>query len=441
MDIDQRLAALTRQMEGLLERDRVRGPSKASKIGQGPPMDDRGIYAGDDKARSPIAKRLRKSIYAKGGNVGELATAFALMGSRDPDDYRAGKAILESLGLGRSDLPEKSSSYSWTRGTRGDVADWSKATLGTTGTTGGYVLPNNLVDTVQKPATQQAVYSDLVTTVGGVSVRGVDMPYRLGAPPRASFQDWGTTKENLNETYGSYTATLGTLARIYDVSKQYLRFSAGAAEQDVMDELTKSMQLAENYYIIAGAGTGSVGVGDPTTGIYTALTAASSFNGYTTAFSSASQSTLLGSFAQAISQAAGALAKRSRDTTAVVVDANTYWEMLAQGTDTAGFWISPGTAPSGFSARENGGISLWGIPIYWDANLGTNAATKIAICGDWKAAKLYRGTEFRIDSSDVAGSRWDENLVGFRGEEEIGFNASTAVNIGAFQLITSAVAT
>ena len=32
------------------------------------------------------------------------------------------------------------------------------------------------------------------------------------------------------------------------------------------------------------------------------------------------------------------------------------------------------------------------------------------------------------------------NLIGFRGEEEIGFNASTPVSVGAFQLITSAIA-
>jgi len=70
-------------------------------------------------------------------------------------------------------------------------------------------------------------------------VRGVDQPYRTGAPTRMTAQDWGVTKENVDEAYGSYTATLTTFARIYDQGKQYVRFSAGAAEVDVIDELTK----------------------------------------------------------------------------------------------------------------------------------------------------------------------------------------------------------
>src|SRR5439155_5070975 len=111
----------------------------------------------------------------------------------------------------------------------------------------------------------------------GVAVRGVDQPFRLGAPARMTFQDWNTSKENVNETYGSYSANLGTLARIMDITKQYARFSAGAAEADVMDELTRAAILGENYYMIAGAGTGSVGSGDPTYGVYTGLNARPGF--------------------------------------------------------------------------------------------------------------------------------------------------------------------
>ena len=71
------------------------------------------------------------------------------------------------------------------------------------------------------------------------------MPYRTGAPARMAFQDWGATKQNVNEAYFSYTAILGTMARIYDISKQYARFSAGSAEQDVLDELTRAAILGE----------------------------------------------------------------------------------------------------------------------------------------------------------------------------------------------------
>jgi|GEM_PF-2039544 len=340
----------------------------------------------------------------------------------DIDTVNASKAKLEELGMIWLGVPQA-----------------SKATLGTTNATGGYVLPNNLVDTVVKPATQKAVLQNLVTVINGVSVRGVDQPYRLGAPTRMTFQDWGTTKENVNETYGSYTANLGTLARVMDISKQYARFSAGAAEVDVMDELTRAAILAENYYMIAGAGTGASGTGDPTTGVYTALNGTPTFLGYKGAFSGASNSTVAGSGAAAMAALLGSLAGRNREATAILVDSVTYWTMIAQGSDTAGFWVSPTGGPTGFTRTESGGLAFWGVPLFYDTNLGTNAATKVAIAADWKAFKLYRGMEFRIDSSDTAGDRWDKNLIGFRAEEEIGFNAMTAVHVGAAQMLTSVI--
>jgi HK97 family phage major capsid protein len=309
--------------------------------------------------------------------------------------------------------------------------------LGATGTTGGYVLPNNLVDTIQKPHVAAAIWSNIVVMRNGIAVRGVDTPYRLGAPARMTFQDWGATKENVNETYGSYTANLGTMARIIDVGKQYVRFSAGAAEADVMDELTKAATLGENYYLLAGAGTGSVGTGDPTTGIYTALAAV--FGAFTTTFSGASNSTIAGAAATGLSQAFGAMATRSRFPTAVVMDAVTYYKILTQGSDTAGFWLSP--AAGGLNINPaNGQLRMWDCPIYFDPNFDTNTGTtKRAIALDGSAFRAYRGLEFRIESSDQAGTRWDQNQIGFRGESELGFQAWAGVFVGAAQLIVALI--
>ena len=138
-------------------------------------------------------------------------------------------------------------------------------------------------------------------------------------------------------------------------------------------------------------------------------------------------------------QLIASLAGRNREADAILVDSTTYWTMIAQGSDTAGFWVSPTGGPTGFTKTESGGLAFWGVPIFYDTNLATEAASKIAIAAEWKAFKLYRGMEFRIDSSDVAGDRWDKNLIGFRGEEEIGFNAETPVHVGAAQLMTAVI--
>ena len=360
---------------------------------------------------------------SRGIAPGDFLTHLWKSRSRDMDEQREGKAWLAEHAVYYMDAPDK-------------PAISFKATLGTTGATGGYVLPNNAVDAVLKPATAEAVYSDLVTVRTGINVRGVDQPYRLGPAQQATFQPWGNTKTNVNEAYGSYTANLGTLAMIYDQAKQYARFSAGAAEADAMDELARGFRLAENFAILAGAGTVNTGTGDPTSGIYTALNASSSFTGYTTDFSgTANASTVAGSAAVGLRQGMKALATRSRYPNAIVMDPVTYFTLYEQGSDTAGFWVSDFVG-SGFHMAPNGALIFQGIPILWDPNYNTNTATtKGAIVGDFKALKLYRGLEFRIDVSDVAGTRWDTNEIGYRAESELGVNAYTAVNVGAFQLI------
>ncbi len=394
----------------------VRSPSLAAAVGGGPSLDDSLRARFEQSTSHPALKASFGDKYEAGSLLRGVIEVGALNG-----DKAAGKAMLEKLGLFYMGAPE------------------GKATLGTTGATGGYVLPNNLVATLEKPNVQEAVYTGanpLVTVIPGVMVRGIDQPYRTGAPTRLTSQNWGVAKNNRDEAYGSYTATLGTFAAIFDQSKQYARFSAGAAETDVLDELAKASRLAENFAVIAGPGTGSAtpGVNDPTKGLYTSLLG----NVYTTAHT-ASSSTVAGSAAAALAKSFAALATRSRTPSAAVMDAVSYWTLFSQGSDSAGFWLSD-LLGAGFVVGPDNGLRWRGVPIYFDANFDTNTSTtKAAIVGDWKALKFYRGMEFRIDSSDIAGNRWDENLIGYRGEEEYGVNADTAVAVGAFQLITGII--
>jgi hypothetical protein len=50
--------------------------------------------------------------------------------------------------------------------------------------------------------------------------------------------------------------------------------------------------------------------------------------------------------------------------------------------------------------------------------------------------RLYTGLGYRVDTSTEAGTRWDQNLQGFRFEEEIAINATPAVVAGKMQLLT-----
>jgi len=319
---------------------------------------------------------------------------------RDAENQMAAKATLAALGSLYM-TPEEAG---------------SKATLGSTDATGGYIIPNNLVNDLMKPKVQANIYRGLCTVVDGVRGSGVDQPIRNAAPGRMVVAPWGDTKENVNLGYDNYTATLYTIARIYDVGNQFLRQSEGAAQQDVLQELGNAAALGEAYYILNGTGTGQP------YGLLTALTSTGTF------FTShtAAQTTIAGNIASGVAKAAGDLAGRNRRAEAAVINATDYWITLASGDDNAGFYINPAAGAPGVDAAR---VSVWGIPLVPDVNMPADSL----VVGEWASLKLYFGQGFRIDSSDQAGTRWDANLTGFRGEEEFGLDARPAVYTGAFQ--------
>lgn len=351
-----------------------------------------------------MSGRGRLGAYEAGTFLGALVD----MSSRDPERYSAGKAALESI-----------SRYEAASG---------KATLGTSDATGGWIIPNAIVDTIIKPGSALNIYRDLMTVVAGVTTAAVDLPYRAAAPARAEVAGYGTLKENLDLVYAGYTASMYTLARVYDLGNQFLRQSRGAAEQDVMQELASGFALGESYYIREGSGSSQP------YGYTSALT-----NGpaaYRSTFTP-SATTLAGSVAAAIATAAGALAGRSSTPTGAVMSSSAYWTMLSQGTDNAGFFFAPSTGPA--DIRPGTLVTPFGIPVYPDAaadQIGTGAVTDNLVVANWRAFKIFLGAAYRVESSSVAGTRWDYNLTGFRGEMEMGFDARPVVYSGHAQMIT-----
>ncbi len=310
---------------------------------------------------------------------------------------------------------------------------WGKATLGLTDATGGWIIPNAIVDEFIAPAAVDNIYRGLMTVIPGVTAFAVDIPFRSAARTRAAIAAFGDTKENLGLAYNGYTATMYTLARIYDISNQFLRQSRGAAEADVMSELAAAFAQGESYYIRDGSGSSQP------FGYTSALTNGPS--AFRSTFNSPSDSTVAGSMAAAIATAAGALAGRGVKPTAAVMSATSYWNMLRQGSDSAGFWFAT-MENSPASINPGTLVSPFGLPVYADADADLEAVAATVdnlVVADWKAFKVYFGESYRVDSSDVAGSRWDTNLTGFRGEEEMGFDARPAVYAGYAQAITDIV--
>ena len=286
--------------------------------------------------------------------------------SRNPWEQAQGKAALEAMDS-RYALPSPD----------------AKATLGTTDATGGYLVPNNQVAEIERTKAAVNIYRSLMTVITGVRGDAVDVPF-TNAASRASIVARGETKPNKNLVIGNYTATLYTLAQIYDVSNQLLRHSAGAAEQEVRQELAEAIALGEAHYILNGSGT------NEPKGI---LTAIGTSGAYVTSHTP-SATTLAGSIASAIAKAAGAVATRNWRPDGAVVSAADFWTAAAQGTDEAGFFYSPGGGPGAINPM-NGTLMYFGLQVQGDSNMPADNL----VVGQWRGAKFFAGEAFRVDVS------------------------------------------
>ena len=337
-------------------------------------------------------------------------SAVAMANSRDHEQQQLGKARLAELGS------------TWYGGE-------AKATIGDSNANGGYLVPVMEARPLIETATAEGAARQLFTVIDGVNNTSIPINYEGTAPTRAAIWTPGQLKENSNFTVSQYSATMYTLARIFDVGNALLRKSSGAAEKSVRSKLARAFALGEDYYAISGNGT------TEPKGLLTALAAAAAT--YTTSFTP-SATTLAGSVSVAIAKAAGALANRSRIPDGALLNSGDFWTMIAQGTDSAGFFFSPQQGPPGINAGRGTLMAPFGAFGVRVAHSPSMTTDKLVV-GEFKSAELFFGEGYRVDTSDQAGTRWDYNLTGFRGEEEMAFNADPYVASGMFQLVADLV--
>jgi HK97 family phage major capsid protein len=242
----------------------------------------------------------------------------------------------------------------------------------------------------------------------------VDIPYNVTGLSAALLQGaYGSNKDVRDHSYARATATLYQIATIIDVGNQLLRASAGAAEEDARYRLGEYFALAESNFIVNGSGSGQP------LGILQAMMAFGDIAANKYTLNSETR-------AAAIGNGVAKLEARGVRASAVVLNPVDYWQMATEtlGTSGAGGWaFDAATGPTATPLP-----TLWGIPVHRDQNLPEGTA----LAGDFRAATIYIGSEFRIDVSSEAGNRFDQNVTGYRAEEEFGFNAEPYVRTGKF---------
>ena len=305
-----------------------------------------------------------------------------------------------------------------------DAQEFVKAVLGTSVATGLAVVPNNFVSSLVNALAQNNIYRELFNVVDGVTGAGVDIPYELTGITAALLQGaYGSNKDVRDFQFARATATLYTIAQIADVGNQLLRQSNGQAEAAARRRLSKSIAALEATYITNGTGSSQP------LGFFQAFLAYGDPAAFKTTLSSESRAAAIGRGISAL-EARGIIASESN--LCVVMHPTDYWEMATEtlGSSGSGGWAFD---PAAGAAGSPPGPTVWGVPVrrdaYWPAaQIGT------ALIIERSEVDIYTGQSFRIDVSD-AGNRFDQNVTGFRAEEEFGFNAEPYVRSGRVQKV------
>lgn len=375
-----------------------------------------------------IAENGQKKVEAELAALNDRFKAFARDGARSK-----AAAILAGAGAAPSEGVKSLGKYSEVNflsalvgRRRGDTdaQEFIKAVLGTSDATGQAIVPNNFVSKLVEQIALVNVYRRYFNVTTGVTGAGVDIPYEVDAITAALVQGaYGSNKDVRDFGFTQATATLYTIAQIADIGNQLLRQSNGAAENAARRRLAGSIGMKEAQWINNGSGSSQP------LGMLQAFLSYGDIGTFKTALSSESR-------ASAIGRGIGALEARGvmADNLVVFMHPTDFWELATEtlGTSGSGGWVyDPATGAAGNPPIT----STWGVPIARDPNWPT-ASIGTAVIVDKTAPDIFLGQEYRIDVSSEAGNRFDQNITGFRAEEEFGFNFLPVVATGRAQKVT-----
>jgi len=309
---------------------------------------------------------------------------------------------------------------------RGDAeaGAFVKGVLGTSVATGLAVVPNNFVSALVGQIAATNVYRRLMGTVDGVSGAGVDIPYETTGITAALLQGaYGSNKDIRDYGFARATATLYPIAQIADIGNQLLRQSNGAAERSARNRLARSIAKTEAQWITNGSGSSQP------LGFFAAMGAFGNPAAFKTALSSEPRLAAIGRGIAALESRGSA-----RENLVICMSTTDYWETATEGLGTAyaGGWA---VDPAGGAAANPPISSSWGVPLKSDPNWPA-AKVGTALIIDTSEVEIFTGQEYRIDVSSEAGNRFDQNITGFRAEEEFAFNAEPYVYTGRVQEVT-----
>ncbi len=306
---------------------------------------------------------------------------------------------------------------------------------------GGYLVPPQFWQQgIAEFRLAAARVRQLLTVITGVNSNLVYIPRETGIAS-VGWTAENAVKPSTDQTFGQISVNIFTLAGISKVSNQLLEDSSPAVDQIVRKDLGRLLGQAEDIALLNGTGSGQPTGVLGTAGVLTGAIGAATYADAIATAISAIQSNYFGS--------PDGIVMHPRDVNKLRTAKDSNGRYIFEPAFFAG--NSPLNAAFSSSGVGNlgGGYSdmpsmggpegtVWGLPIYSDANmpsnLGTGANETRIVVGAWKEAYLLERSGVTLDVSSEAGAAFESNQTWFRAEERMG--ATFARQPAAFFSVT-----
>jgi HK97 family phage major capsid protein/HK97 family phage prohead protease len=311
------------------------------------------------------------------------------------------------------------------------AAEYGIKALGEGGSSGFIVPPVFWQQGIAEYRIAASKVRQLCTVIPGIATNLVYMPRETGIAS-VGWTAENAAKPSTDQTFGQIAVNIFTLAGISKVSRQLLEDSSPAVDTIVRKDLGRLLGQAEDIAFLAGTGTGQpTGILNTSNVLGGNIGTQTVADALAAAITSIQQNYFGDPEAVLIHPIHLNLLRTAKDANNRYI----FEPAFFGGNDPRNRAFMENNGGAGPNGNLGGGYSnmpsqggpqgtIWGLPVYADANLATPANAGKMIVAAFSECYILERTGVTLDVSSEAGTSFEQNQTWFRGEERLGFTAA-----------------
>lgn len=311
------------------------------------------------------------------------------------------------------------------------AAEYGIKALGEGGSSGFIVPPVFWQQGIAEYRIAASKVRQLCTVIPGIATNLVYMPRETGIAS-VGWTAENAAKPSTDQTFGQIAVNIFTLAGISKVSRQLLEDSSPAVDTIVRKDLGRLLGQAEDIAFLAGTGTGQpTGILNTSNVLGGNIGTQTVADALAAAITSIQQNYFGDPEAVLIHPIHLNLLRTAKDANNRYI----FEPAFFGGNDPRNRAFMDNNGGAGPNGSLGGGYSsmpsqggpqgtIWGLPVYADANLTTPANQGKMIVAAFSECYILERTGVTLDVSSEAGTSFEQNQTWFRGEERLGFTAA-----------------